>query len=320
MNTPVLAARSYLHARLDSELQLNSSFVGSNFRKALRRKPFCMQSQLVKYMFLVKKISGIAIATILTATALPTVVKADEDNDYDSNRTVVYITRHAEKLDVLRPVSEPSGIYKDNCNNDRDRCEEALNAAGQLRAKLLADWFDRRGIADDVTHVISSDKNRTRDTVLPLVELIEITLPDFDYVLDGVWQVPFAVADADLNMANEINGNSGSVVPSVEAIQSLQLGSVAVLAAHSGTIYRILGGEDTDGNPATDKDGDFSVGLGIDTTTDAGLFPKKDNGKVPTFGDVWKVVIKENGTASVKWRKRLDFTAIQVVDSAFPQD
>ena len=143
------------------------------------------------------------------------------------------------------------------------------------------------------------------------------TLPDFDDIPDGVWQVPFAIADADLNMENEINGNSGSVVPSVDAIQSLPMGSVAVLAAHSGTIYRILGGEDTDGNSATGDD--FSVGLGIDTTMDAGLFPKKSNGKVPTFGDVWKLVIYGDGTASVKWRKRLDFTAIRVENSAFPQ-
>lgn len=274
-------------------------------------------------MLQIKKISGIAVATILTTVALPSVVQAGNGHGHDSDRTVVYITRHAEKLEVLREVSSNSGMYEDNCDGERERCEEALNAEGQLRADLLAEWFDRRGIADDVTHVISSDKNRTRDTVLPLADLLQergVALPDNDGVPDGVLQVPYAVADEASNMENETNGNSVSVVPSVEAIQSLPMGSVAVLAGHSGTIYRILGGEDTDGNPATDKKGDFSVGLGIDTTMDAGLFPRNSDGKVPTFGDIWKVVIRANGTAVVKWRKRLDFTAIEVVDKAFPQD
>ena len=98
---------------------------------------------------------------------------------------------------------------------------------------------------------------------------------------------------------------------------ALPAGSVAVVAAHSGTIYNILGGSDTDGNPATGKD-EFS-GLGIDTTvggTAAGesIFPKKEsNGKVPTFGDLWKIVIdSDSGEATVAWRKNLQMQSLEL--------
>lgn len=250
--------------------------------------------------------------------------------DANSSNIVIYVTRHAEKLTVVDEISP--GMYQDNCNSDRSRCEEALNEFGQVRADLLAEWFDRRRIADNVTHVISSDKQRTRQTVQPLADLLldrDVALFDPNAQTttnpmsdsDGVWQVPFA-GEKD----NEIKGNSGSVVPTVDAINSLQPGDVAVVAAHSGTIYRIFGGEDTDGNPDTDlnfdpqedAEPDMSIGLGIDTTQDEALFPKAEDGKVPTFGDLWKIVIRSNGKAVVRWRKSLQADKLDVVETVRP--
>ncbi|MFK7854281.1 MAG: histidine phosphatase family protein [Granulosicoccus sp.] len=229
------------------------------------------------------------------------------DNGHNSNRVTLYFTRHAEKQTVLKETAEDSGIYTDNCNSSRSRCEEELNPLGSRRAELLAEWLEQRGIAPTVTHVVSSDKQRTRQTVQPLADLIQSgygdVLPDGDAMPDGVWQVPFAG-----DTANEVNGNSGSVDPTVMFIQTeLQAGDVAVIAAHSGTIYKILGGALTDG----------TGGLGIDTTqaADSDDFPKNpDDGKVPGFGDVWKVVIRSSGDAVLKWRRDVDFKRLQVID------
>jgi len=245
-------------------------------------------------------------AVLVTVSSASGNLLAD-NSGHNSNRVTLYFTRHAEKQTVLKETAENSGIYLDNCNSSRSRCEEELNPLGSRRAELLAQWLEQRGIAHTVTHVVSSDKQRTRQTVQPLADLIQSgygdVLPDGDAMLDGVWQVPFAG-----DTANEVNSNSGSVDPTVTFIQTqLQAGDVAVIAAHSGTIYKILGGDLTDG----------TGGLGIDTTqaADADDFPKKpSDGKVPGFGDVWKVVIRSNGHAALKWRKDVDFKRLQVID------
>ena len=137
-----------------------------------------------------------------------------------------------------------------------------------------------------------------------------------DSLADGVLQIPAEPANSE---GNEIKGNSSSVPPMVEAIQALEPGSVALVAAHSGTIYKIMGGDDTDGNALTAPDGDDSVGLGIDTTVgdnfaEITLFPKKEsNGKVPTYGDLWKIVINnDTGEAVVEWRKNLQPTRLNL--------
>ncbi|MFK7859869.1 MAG: histidine phosphatase family protein [Granulosicoccus sp.] len=254
------------------------------------------------------QIATVIGAAILAATAAPIV---SADNGHRADRTVIYMTRHAEKQNDLDEK------LNSVCKSDFSRCEEELSALGELRAELLAEWFEDRGILHKITDVISSDKQRTRQTVEPTarkllamgVHLENLEAPA-DRIPDGVRQVPFDVANTD---GNELNGNSGSVVPTLAAIEALEPGSVALVAVHSGTIYRIMGGGDTDGNPNTPKDGsDTSVGLGIDTTVgiplaDITLFPKKESdGKLRTFGDIWKIVINNNtGNARVAWRKNL---------------
>lgn len=251
------------------------------------------------------QLATVIATALLAATAAPV---ASADRGHGPNHTVVYMTRHAEKQNEL------DEIQSEICNIDGD-CAEELSAIGENRANLLAEWFESQGILDDITDVISSDKQRTRQTVEPTAAKLILmgvdleTEDNTDGIEDGVRQVP----EFDANTAfNELTGNSKSVGPTVTAIEALTLesGNVALVAAHSGTIYRIMGGEDTDGNPATGDD--TTTGLGIDTTVgdnlaDITLFPKKEfNGKVPTFGDVWKIVINNNtGEAKVVWRKNL---------------
>lgn len=252
-------------------------------------------------------------AAMLAVTAAPVV---SADNGHRADRTVIYMTRHAEKQDELF-ATDVTGIETNMCNSSGSRCAEELSPLGELRADLLAEWLEDRGILRTITDVISSDKQRTRQTVEPsAAKIIEHEIADLksvdtmDGIQDGVRQVPISDANMD---GNELNGNSGSVIPTLEAIQALEAGSVALVAAHSGTIYRIMGGEDTDGNAETVTDeGDAGVGLGIDTTVgdnqaEVTLFPKNlDDGKVPTFGDIWKIVINNNtGVARVAWRKNL---------------
>ena len=258
--------------------------------------------------------SAVCISMVL-AMASSNAIAAGHGN----HNITVYMTRHAEKQNELDD--------KENsfCKEDLSRCAEELSALGELRADYLAVWLEEEGILQELTHVISSDKQRTRQTIEPtaarIIELgtIDLLSVDGDDTLpDGVVQVPASKANTE---GNEIKGNSGSVEPTVEAIMALEEGSVALVAAHSGTIYRIMGGQDTDGNSETGKDGDTSVGLGIDTTegdnfAKVTLFPKKESdGKVPTFGDLWKIVInKETGEAAVEWRKNLQPMGLTVVN------
>ena len=268
---------------------------------------------LSKKQLFASVVSVSLFATITTSNVLA-------DGHSDANVTV-YITRHAEKQNELDD--------KENsfCKDDLSRCAEELSALGKLRAEFLAVWLEEEGILEKITKVISSDKQRTRQTIEPtaarIIELGKVDLlsvDSADTIADGVTQVPASKANTE---GNEIKGNSGSVDPTVEAIKALEPGSVALVAAHSGTIYRIMGGQDTDGNPSTGKDGDNSVGLGIDTTqgdnfADVTMFPKKESdGKVPTFGDVWKVVINhESGEAVVEWRKNLQPTGFSVANES----
>ena len=264
----------------------------------------------------------VMLTNILSVSALAATVTTDAIADgHSASNTTVYMTRHAEKQNELDD--------KENsfCKKDLSRCAEELSALGELRAEFLAVWLEEQGILGELTDVISSDKQRTRQTIEPTAaRMIELGNKDLlsndsaDTIADGVVQVPANKANTE---GNEIKGNSGSVDPTVEAILSLEPGSVALVAAHSGTIYRIMGGQDTDGNPETGKDGDTSVGLGIDTTAGDNfakvtMFPKKkSNGKVPTFGDLWKIVINHNtGEAVVEWRKNLQPMKLELVNES----
>ena len=75
-----------------------------------------------------------------------------------SESTVVYLVRHAEKVD-----------------NSRD---PALSQSGLHRADLLADMLRDAG----VTHLHTTDFERTRDTLRPLAEQLASNLPIEDWI------------------------------------------------------------------------------------------------------------------------------------------
>ncbi len=238
-------------------------------------------------------------ATLLGTTAVPTIASADNGNQ--SNRAVIYFTRHAEKettqhvlgvattifdTDDAPPFGNRGQNYDDMCG--LEKCAEELSDLGLLRAQLLADWFDSHGITKHITHVYSSHKERTRQTVEEIAMRAGLTNDD-DLIMDGVQQLP---ADG-----SELNPQStgDSEEPTVDAIYQLQGGDVAVIAGHSGTLYDIM--DD----------------LGIDTS-DGGDFPRDDDGKVRDFGDLWKVVIK-NDEAKLRWRKNLQPVRLRTVET-----
>ncbi len=236
-------------------------------------------------------------ATLLSATTLPTIVSADEG--YQSDRTVIYFTRHAEKKtttvvrDDITPL--PYSLEDDgNRGSNRDdqcgasKCAEELNALGLLRAQMLADWFDRKNITGNITHVYSSHKVRTRQTVEEIATRAGLN-NDADLISDGVQQLPADKTELDPQ------STSPSEQPTIEAIFNLQGGDVAVIAGHSGTLYDIM------------------EGIGIDTS-DTSDFPRDEDGKVRDFGDLWKVVIK-NGNVRFKWRRNLQPTRLVNVET-----
>lgn len=236
-------------------------------------------------------------ATVAVGTTIPTIASAD---GYNSNRVVIYFTRHAEKKTTTAEIgpaiqapdtdSETSASVGVNlaeqCGDDK--CAEELSDLGLLRAQLLADWFDSRGITNDVTHVFSSHKTRTRQTVEEIAIRAGLN-NDNDLISDGVQQLP--------SDGTELNPQSTSVSEQLtaDALLGLDGGSVAVVAGHSGTLYDIMD----------------LLGINTDDSSD---FPRKSGGKVRDFGDLWKVVIKNN-TAKFRWRKNLQPTRLRSVQT-----
>ncbi len=241
-------------------------------------------------------------AIFISSASLPSVSFAGEG--YLPNRTIIYFTRHAEKqtstVDLGAALNLPDNADGEpiNIGKNRDdlcgdsKCAEQLSDFGLVRAQLLADWFDRKGITEDITHVFASHKTRTRQTVEEIAMRAGLNNDD-DLISDGVQQLP---ADG-----MELNPQSTgpSEQPTIDALYLLEPGDVAVVAGHSGTLY------------------DIFEGLNIDTS-DNGDFPKDTRpgkeGKVRDYGDVWKIIIR-NGEAKFKWRKNLQPTRLRVVET-----
>lgn len=239
-------------------------------------------------------ISSIALGASLMAGAMVPGLS------YAGDKVTVYFTRHAEKQALLTDA----GDTDDNghlVQPKGDKGAEELNEFGEERAAALADWFLAKGFTSDLTHIFSSQKLRTRQTIAAIaVDALSIhgdelaTSNDMDYLSgDGIQQFPTDIVANDYEGRLEtIDSPSSSVDPTVEALSNLPAGSVALVAMHSGTFYKILDG--------------LEINNEVDEPTDDGLFPKGADGKISTFGDVWKIVIK-NGEPEVKWRKSLQF-------------
>lgn len=150
----------------------------------------------------------------------------------------------------------------------------------------------QRGVTGNLTHAFSSHKNRTRQTITPTVAQAGLVVSnDTDNSPnDGIQQIAAVAYGSgiigELNDGAGSEGTSGTVAPTVAALQGLPGGSVALVAGHSGSIYKIFDG------------------LGLDTS-DARNYPRSGSGKVRDFGDIWKIQIDSQGTARLDWRVQL---------------
>ena len=230
-------------------------------------------------MNITKYLALSATLLLVAATALP-IARADERESESAYKTILYLTRHAE--DVPEMVnSDPSfTVTFNNCNASGSCCVEALNPLGKVRAAALADWFESKRITRTLTHVIASHKLRTRQTVAKIALLAGLggdldgngTLDgqDVDQAPgDGVINVPPTPGECDAGWTS-----SRSVIgPQTNYINTLPLGSRAVLCSHSTALYPIM------------------QAYGIDTT-DPVKFPKDSSGKVSGFNNLWVVELK----------------------------
>jgi len=177
--------------------------------------------------------------------------------------------------------SDPSfTVTFNNCNSDNSCCVEALNPLGKVRAAALADWFESKRITRTLTHVIASHKLRTRQTVAKIAQLAGLGgdlngdgIPDGLDVDqepgDGVINVPPTPGECDPGWTS-----SKSVIqPQTNYINTLPLGSRAVLCSHSPALYPIM------------------QAFGIDTS-DPIKFPKDSIGRVSGFNNLWVVELK----------------------------
>jgi len=243
-------------------------------------------------------ISFVVKSSLIAATLISSNVALADDDGYNNQPITVYFTRHAEKkttsevvVGAQTPVfndSEGPSVGKtrvDVCGSEK--CAEELSDRGVQRAKLLADWFARRGVVDTLDAVYSSHKLRTLQTVEPTATAAGLT----------VNQLPANRSELSPE------GTEPSECPTIAAILDTPPGDTILVAGHSGTLYDIMG----DGNA-------FCEGLGLLTDGDpsSDRFPKAGSkGKVADFGDIWKVVIR-NGNVKFKYRVNLDNDRLRV--------
>jgi len=237
----------------------------------------------------------------VAATLAGLSVHAQAPQSESPHTTIVYVVRHGEDTPEL--LADPSiTVTFNNCNSDSSCCEEVLNPLGRARAAVLGDWFKTRRITQTLTHVIASHKIRSRQTVASIAQLAGLGgdlngdgTPDgldVDQVPgDGVINVPPTPTECEAGWTS-----SGSVrQPQIDYLQSLPLGSRAVLCSHSPVIYPIM------------------EAFGI-STADPVKFPKDSRGRVVGFNNLWVLELKpanRDGTGGYQGRLlahvRLDF-------------
>ena len=155
-------------------------------------------------------------------------------------RTLVYFTRHAEDATAL--VESEDGALLLDCvpflddGEPGECCRDILNELGELRASELAGWIRERIGSETITHVIASHKIRTLQTVRAIAADAALIGDDDLNPGDGVQQVPPFVGECDEGFESA----STSRDPMIAEIAALPLGSVAVVGAHSGTLYPIM--------------------------------------------------------------------------------
>jgi hypothetical protein len=207
------------------------------------------------------------LAAIIGFSALG--AQADAPPSQDPNVTIMYLLRHGEDVPELVGADPSFTVTFNNCNADGSCCVEALNPLGKLRAAALADWFTANRITPTLTHVIASHKLRTRQTVQPLAQAAGLG-GDADQVPgDGVLNVPSTPAECDPGWTS----SSSVIGPQTNYINTLPVGSRAVLCSHSPALYPIM------------------RAFGIDTS-DPVLFPKDSKKRVSGFNNLWVIELQ----------------------------
>ena len=193
--------------------------------------------------------------------------------------TLLYIVRHTEKQTVLE---DNGGCLMEACvefASGKSCCAEELSDLGLLRRDALTGWFARRRITASLTHVFSSHKPRTMQTV-------EGIAADAGLTVEPLAPAECLVPDTECEEA--CASGKVSIPATLAAIRDLPPGSTALIGQHSGTIYLIL------------------EELGIDTS-DPYTFPRDDDGKVAGYDNLWKIRIRPTGEAELARYQRLEF-------------
>lgn len=244
------------------------------------------------------KRKALIVATLLVsfATVAGTIARRDRTQVLaqaaQGGRTLVYFTRHAEDDTAL--VESEDGAFLADCvpflddGEPGECCRDVLNALGELRASELARWFREKVGSENITHVIASHKIRTLQTVREIASDAGLSGDDDLNPGDGVQQIPPLVGECDEGFESA----SASRNPMIREIAALPLGSVAVVGAHSGTLYPIM------------------EAFGIDTT-DPVNFPRNPNSKVRGFNNLWIVSLDERGLGRLKKHLLLDLRLVR---------
>ena len=216
-------------------------------------------------------LSGVKLSCLAVTTIgfLASSAQAAAPESEARNTTIIYFVRHAEDIDEL--IDSSYKVIPNNWNADRTCYETVLNPLGKMRGAALAEWFEARKITKTLTQVIASHKIRTRQTVEPIAQAAGLS-GDIDQAPgDGVINVPWWPGECDAGWTS-----SKSVIqPQTNYINTLPLGSRAVLCSHSPALYPIM------------------QAFGIDTS-DPVQFPKDptDPKKVSGFNNLWAVELK----------------------------
>lgn len=209
--------------------------------------------------------------------------------DSNQDKTILFFLRHTEPQ--TRLVSTGTGTFAEDCNPSRSCCTMTLNPLGLERRNAIAKWFADQGRAQTLTHLITTNKVRAVQTLETLANLSGLAGARDLYIDrmpgDGIQQHPPTAEECSPGF--ETTTDSKQAI--VNAIRALPLGSRAVIANHSETLYSVI-----------------SEATGIDTS-DPVDFPKQPGttNRVNGFNNLWIVEVDSSGAGRLLRHLTLDF-------------
>jgi len=191
----------------------------------------------------------------------------------DPPTTILYFVRHTETQTKLN--STGVGTFAEDCNPSRSCCTVVLNPLGLERRDALADWFVQQRLAQTLTNLLGTNKPRSVQTLQGLADVTGL----------AVEQTPPVAECSDGFLTT-----TGSKPFVIARIQTLGLGSRAVIANHAETLYEIM-----------------RSAVGLDTS-DPVDFPKQPGtaDRVGGFNNLWIVEVDSTGTGHLVQHITLD--------------